>query len=133
VLLSVCDIGDSAQGIAVDVSGIALEMPVARSGHTFCPVEMEQVSACNLVEHAPDLGLWIGRDVGRRGSTYGSSLEIEAQPITLNTTDPPLDGAHLPSLAKNAVTHVGAECKVPEFVRCLACEGNPVPSVVQLR
>ena len=94
---------------------------------------MEEVSACDLVEHTPDFCLSVERNVSRCCSAYGSSLEIEAQPITLNTADPPFDGAHFPSLVEDAVIHVGAEREVPNLILWLACEDNPVPSIVQCR
>src|SRR5208282_3287813 len=102
--------------VAVEVLGHQAGWPIAATGDAFGGVQSQQVPPGDAIHHAPDLGVWVGADIGRGRLALGPAVEIETQTVTDDPTRAPFDRLHPAAFAKRTVVHVRSVGEVPNVI-----------------
>src|SRR3984885_15432152 len=91
-------------------------MPLVPAWDAFSVVQPQQFAPRDPIQHAPQLAVRIGTDVRRCRLAPGTARQVEAKPVTADTSNAPFNRLHPASLAKGAVVHVGAVGEVPHLI-----------------
>jgi hypothetical protein len=98
-----------------------------------CEVQPKHLPLINLVQNAPYLGIRVRTNVCRRRSAPWSSVEVKAQTVSFQTTNPRLRWAHSPLLEERLVVHVRAVSEVPNDIGGTSDEQKSMRTVINPR
>src|ERR1700733_13214141 len=108
-------------------------MAVVPPGNAFGVIQPQQFTPRDPIQNAPELAIRIGTDVRRRRLALRTAFQIEAQPVTADTSDTPFGRLHPASLAKGAVVHVGAIGEVPDLIGWMTGQHVTMPTIMAPR
>jgi hypothetical protein len=106
------------------IFGLDLGMAVPAPRYSLRRVKAQQVASRDPVKYAPNLRLRVGMQVCRCGLPLGSAIEIEAQPIALDTAGTTLECLYTAPNTKGAVVHIGAIGEIPNLLPWSAAEAS---------
>jgi hypothetical protein len=132
-LLAFSDVRDSLDNPTTTIFGLNLDMAVTPPRYSLRRVKAQQVASRDPVKHAPNLRMRVGMQVCRCSLAPGSSVEIEAQPIALDTAGTTLECLYAAPNAKRAVVHIGAIGEIPDLLPWSAAKASASTSIITAR
>jgi hypothetical protein len=108
-------------------------MPLPASRYSFRRVKSQQVASRDPVKYAPNLRARVGVQICRCGFAFRPAIEIEAQPVALDSAGTTLERLYAATSAKSAVVHVGSIGEIPDLLPWPAVEVSASIAIIVAR